>query len=154
MLRLVRIDKEQCLLKLRQSWRLCKMNRNKSNINVFLSRNNFDSRRVTFFLSQFCVNVYFPHTKPYLPIPVAQSCLRRSFAAARLLGLRVRIPPCTWISVSWECCVLSGRGRVDHSSRGVLPSVMCLSVIVNPPQWGGPGPLGGCFFMKTISCLD
>ena len=29
----------------------------------------------------------------------------------------------------------------DHSSRGVLPTVVCLSVIVEP-QRGGPGPLG------------
>jgi hypothetical protein len=34
------------------------------------------------------------------PIPVA----------ARLLGLRVRIPPGAWMSVSCEFCVLSGRG--------------------------------------------
>jgi hypothetical protein len=32
--------------------------------------------------------------------------------------------------------------RADHSCRGVLPSVVCLSVIVKPVQWGGPGPLG------------
>jgi hypothetical protein len=32
--------------------------------------------------------------------------------------------------------------RADHSSRGVLPSVVCLSVIVKPRQRGGPGPLG------------
>ena len=31
-------------------------------------------------------------------------------AAAHLLGLRVRIPPEAWISVSSDCCVLSGRG--------------------------------------------
>jgi hypothetical protein len=35
------------------------------------------------------------------------------FAAARLLGLRVRIPPRAWMSVSCECCVLSGRGLCD-----------------------------------------
>jgi len=29
-------------------------------------------------------------------------------AAACLLGLRVRIPQCSWISVCCECCVLSG----------------------------------------------
>jgi hypothetical protein len=29
-----------------------------------------------------------------------------------------------------------------HSSRGVLPSVVCLSMIVKPGEWGGPGPLG------------
>jgi hypothetical protein len=71
--------------------------------------------------------------------------LRRGSAAARLLGLCVRIPPVAWMSVSCECCVLSGRGslrRADHSPRGVLPSVVCLSVIVKPRKCGGPGPLG------------
>ena len=34
--------------------------------------------------------------------------LRRGIAAARLLGLWVRIPPTTWMSVSCECYVLSG----------------------------------------------
>jgi len=29
---------------------------------------------------------------------------------ARLQGMRVRIPPGTWMTVSCECCVLSGRG--------------------------------------------
>ena len=36
--------------------------------------------------------------------------LRRGSAAARLLGLLVRIP---WLSVRCECCVLSGRGLCD-----------------------------------------
>jgi hypothetical protein len=36
--------------------------------------------------------------------------LRRVSAAARLLGLRVRIPSGTWMYVSCECCVLSSRG--------------------------------------------
>ena len=36
--------------------------------------------------------------------------LRRGSAAARLLGLRVRIPPGAWMCVCFECCVLSGRG--------------------------------------------
>jgi hypothetical protein len=46
--------------------------------------------------------------------------------------------------VCCDCCVLSGRNlrRTDHSSRGVLPTVMCLNVIVNPPQWGGLGTRG------------
>jgi hypothetical protein len=50
--------------------------------------------------------------------------LRRSSAAARPLGLWVPIPPETWILVSCECCVLSGRGlcdelitRLEESSR-------------------------------------
>jgi len=33
--------------------------------------------------------------------------------------------------------------RADRSSRGVLPSVVCLSVTVKPQQRGGRGPLGG-----------
>jgi hypothetical protein len=45
-------------------------------------------------------------------------------AAAPLLGLRVRIPPGSWTSVSFECCVLSGRGLCDElitGPEGVLP---------------------------------
>jgi hypothetical protein len=38
---------------------------------------------------------------------------RRDSAARRLLELRVRIPPGTWMSVSCECCVSSGRGLCD-----------------------------------------
>jgi hypothetical protein len=30
----------------------------------------------------------------------------------------------------------------DHSSKGVVPSVVCLSVIVKHRKWGGCGPLG------------
>jgi hypothetical protein len=57
--------------------------------------------------------------------------LRCGSTAARLLGLRVRILTGAWMSVS---CVYvrSGRGllrRPDHSSKGVLLSVVCLSVI-------------------------
>ena len=37
--------------------------------------------------------------------------------------------------------------RDYHSSRGVLPSVVCLSVIMNPRQRGGLGPLGDCWAM-------
>jgi hypothetical protein len=39
--------------------------------------------------------------------------LRRGSAAARLLGLWVRIPTGAWMSVCCECCVLSGRGLCD-----------------------------------------
>ena len=39
--------------------------------------------------------------------------IRRS-AAARLLRLRVRIPPGAWKSFCCECCVLSGRGLCDE----------------------------------------
>jgi len=40
--------------------------------------------------------------------------LRRRSAAARLLGLWVRIRPGTWMSVCCECCVLSGRCLSDE----------------------------------------
>jgi len=39
--------------------------------------------------------------------------LRCGSAAAPLLGLWVRIPPRAWMSVSCECCMLSGRGLYD-----------------------------------------
>jgi len=39
--------------------------------------------------------------------------IRRGSAAARLLGLGVRIPPGSWISFSCECCVLASRGFCD-----------------------------------------
>ena len=39
--------------------------------------------------------------------------LRRMSAADRLLGLRVRISPETWMPLCYECCALSGRGPCD-----------------------------------------
>ena len=39
--------------------------------------------------------------------------LRCGSAAVHLLELRVRIPPGAWMSVSCECCALSGRGLWD-----------------------------------------
>jgi len=39
--------------------------------------------------------------------PRGQSC---GSAAACLLGLWVRVPPGPWMSVSCECCLLSGKG--------------------------------------------
>jgi hypothetical protein len=50
------------------------------------------------------------------------------------------------MSVCCEGCALSGRVsliRADHSSRGVLPSVVCLSVIMNPRKMRRPWPTGG-----------
>jgi hypothetical protein len=51
---------------------------------------------------------------------------------------------------SWDCGFESRQGhvclsfvrRAGPSSRGVLPSVMCLSVIVKTRKWGGLGPQG------------
>jgi len=55
--------------------------------------------------------------------------LRRRSAVTRFMGLRVRVPLGTWIFVSCECCVLSGRGylwRADPPARCVLLDVACL----------------------------
>jgi len=63
---------------------------------------------------------------------------RHGSAAARLLGLQVRIPSKAWMSVTCESCTWSGRGlcvgMIDHSSREVLLSVACLNVIGKPRQ--------------------
>jgi hypothetical protein len=52
--------------------------------------------------------------------------LRCGSAAARLLGLRVRIQPGAWTSVFWVLCVVRfcSPRRADHSSRGDLQSVI------------------------------
>jgi len=51
-------------------------------------------------------------------------------AAARLLVLRVQIPPGSWLSFYCECCALSGTGLcegADHYSRGVASNVVFLN---------------------------
>jgi len=42
--------------------------------------------------------------------------LRRRSAVSRLLGLRVRIVPGAWLSLSCDYCVSSGRGLSDCRS--------------------------------------
>jgi len=70
--------------------------------------------------------------------------VRDGSAAARILGLRVRNPPRFWMSVCCEYCMLSLR-RADLSFRGVLPSVVCLSVCdVETSTMRRPGPKLGC----------
>jgi len=70
---------------------------------------------------------------------------RRGSAAARLLRLRVRIPPSAWMSVCCECCVLSRWGlcdglltRPEESYRLWRVGVWSWSI----GKKGGPGPLG------------
>jgi hypothetical protein len=65
--------------------------------------------------------------------------LWRESAAARLLGMQVRIPPEGWMSVSCKRCLLSDISLCDGPT--VRPSVMCLSAIENP-QIEGAGSLG------------
>jgi len=69
--------------------------------------------------------------------------LKRKTAADRLLGLRVRIPPGAWMCVCCECRVLSVR-RANHSSRGVLPSVVCLECHREASIVRKPWPTKGC----------
>jgi hypothetical protein len=69
--------------------------------------------------------------------------LRRGPAAARLLGLPVRIAPWAWMA--WECFLLSevsasGRSFVQRSPAE--SGVSYRSVIVKPRFWGRSGPLG------------
>jgi hypothetical protein len=42
--------------------------------------------------------------------------------------------------------------RADHSFRGVLPSMVCLSMIEKSRQWGVRGPVGVCYVMKREYC--
>jgi len=56
-------------------------------------------------------------------------------AAARLLGLRIRILPGVWLCDSCECCVFFRKrslSQADHSSRGVISNVLCQGLIVKP----------------------
>jgi len=62
--------------------------------------------------------------------------LRRGPVATCLLGLCVRIPLKSWMSVSCECCGLSGRGLrvglVTRSEESHRVWCVYLSVIVKP----------------------
>jgi hypothetical protein len=62
--------------------------------------------------------------------------LRRGSAAARLLGLLVRVTSGTWTSECCVLCVLRVRSlcRTDHSLGGVLPNVMYRVLSVKPRQ--------------------
>jgi hypothetical protein len=80
----------------------------------------------------------------------------RGSAAKHLLELWVQIPPRTWMSVSCECCVLSGRGvcvklitRPEESYY-----VACLDVISKPQHWGGLGPLRAASHEKLKKYQD
>jgi len=52
---------------------------------------------------------FLRHCKPLNFVQWSRG-LRRVSMAARLLGLRVRIPPGAWMCLCCECCVWSGRG--------------------------------------------
>jgi len=61
-------------------------------------------------------------------------CLRgltRGSAAARLLGLLLRISPVAWMSVCYECCVLSGRVLCASLQRSPTECVCVLLHVGN-----------------------
>jgi len=69
-----------------------------------------------------------------LAVPVAARS-KAWFCGRSPAGISGSNPAGATLCVSCEYCVLSGRGllrRADHSSRGVVPFVVCLSVISNP----------------------
>ena len=73
--------------------------------------------------------------------------LRRRSAAARLLGLWVRIPPGAWMSVSCECCVLSGTGLCDRLITRPEESyrLWCVAECdLETSRMRRPWPTGGC----------
>jgi hypothetical protein len=65
------------------------------------------------------ISLPFPPPQCYEhPIPVVARS-KEWFSAARLLGLRVRVPPGTWMSVCCECSVLwSGGLCIQRSPTG------------------------------------
>jgi hypothetical protein len=74
-------------------------------------------------------------------------CPRRKSAAARLLGLWVRIPPEAWMFVFCECCVLSSRGLCDELITRPEESyrLWCVVVCDLETSWmRRPWPNGGC----------
>ena len=76
------------------------------------------------------------------------------FAAGRLPAGITASNPAGGMHICLLCvlCVVRKRSlrRVDYSYRGILPSVVCLRVIVKNRQWGGLGPLGAVEPWKYI----
>ena len=83
--------------------------------------------------------------------------LMRGSAAARLLRLWVRIPPGAWISVSCECCVLSGRGLCDGLICRPEESYQLWCVVVCDLETSSmrrPWPTGGLLDQKINMVSD
>ena len=77
--------------------------------------------------------------------------LRCGSAADRLLVLRVRLPPGTWMSLFYECCMLSGRylcvrliTRPEESYRAWCVCVCDREASIMRRPW----PTGCCCTMK------
>jgi hypothetical protein len=72
----------------------------------------------------------------------------------RLAGI-AGLNPAEGKSVLCECCALLGTclcEGVHHSSGGVLPNVVCLSVIVNLHQLEALSPEGCRVTIKKLNC--
>ena len=75
--------------------------------------------------------------------------LRRGSAAARLLGLRVRIPPGSWMSVPCKRYVLSGRSLCDGLIIRPWESYrVCMSECDREASLTRTWPNGGCYAME------
>ena len=72
------------------------------------------------------------------------SARSKAWVCSRSLAGIAGSNPVEGVDVCCECCVLLSLRRSDHSSGGVIPSVVCLRETAKPRKWGGPGPLGGC----------
>ena len=64
--------------------------------------------------------------------------LIRGSAAARLLGLRVRISVSGYYTLVCVVCCQRSLRRVDHSPRGILRSLVCPMSAIAKPRKGKP----------------
>jgi hypothetical protein len=74
--------------------------------------------------------------------------LRRGSAAAHLLGSRVWIPPGLWVSLSCECCVLSGKSLCVRLITCPQDTYWVVCQTEYDYEGGGPGLLGGCHILE------
>lgn len=81
--------------------------------------------------------------------------LRCGSATTRLLGLRVWIQMGAWmVAPCVVCCQERDLRRADHSSIGVLSSVVCLNVISLPSTMRRPRPTGAVEPWKIIQIIS
>jgi hypothetical protein len=67
-------------------------------------------------------------------------------AVAHFLELHVRIPPGAWMSLSCDCCLLSGRGLcvglITHPEESYWMLCVSLGVIAEHRHWRGRDQIG------------
>ena len=91
------------------------------------------------------------------PIPVAARS-KTSVCGRTLAGMVGSNPTGDMdVCLLWLLCVVMCKSlrRFDHSSRGVILNVVCLSAISKPQHWEGLGPLGlarhGNIYIRPMS---